>query len=109
MKRGTALKWIEQIQSKEYSIGTGQLRYENDFDPLGVLCDFLDPHGWKQDYIGYTWHGEKFKLPEDWRKKIKMKTLYGEFITDNGQKTEIDHTYDWNQVTQLIEKYYEQM
>lgn len=112
MNRGTALKWIEQIKSDRYRFGNGQMRYEDQFDPLGVLADFLDPNGWEEAYIGYSWHGEVFKLPKFARDKCRIKTEYLEFVTDNGYKTNlaniIDGSNDWQTPLYYIERYYEQ-
>lgn len=118
MNRGTALKWINQIKTGKYTLGNGQLRYRNYnegfdyYDPLGVLADFLDPSGWKEEYIGYSWHNELFKMPEDYRKKCKIKTPYLNYISDNGYETSAVDMFDsvtsWDEVIFFIEKYSDQ-
>lgn len=120
MNKGSALKWIDHIKTKNYPIASGQLRYDVDgiayFDPLGSLCDFIDPNGWHKvdvqgfGWIGcYAWNGEKFKLHQDIIKRCKMKGPWGEFITENGCKMSISDVLSWDQVCYYIERYYEQM
>jgi hypothetical protein len=49
MKRGSALKWIELLQSGNYKFNDGSsLRWaDNTFDGLGVLEDFVSNGDWK--------------------------------------------------------------
>jgi len=44
------MKWIDRIKSGDYQYGRGQLRFDDYFDPWGVLCDFLDPDAWTPRY-----------------------------------------------------------
>lgn len=113
MNRGTALKWLDILKSGRYEFGNGQMRYENQFDPLGVLADFLDPDAWKSEFIGYSWNGETFKLPDEARKKCKIKTPYMEFVHHNSLQPDtlvdvIDRSSDWTTPIYFIEMYYEQ-
>lgn len=111
MNRGTAIKWLDCIKTTSFDFGNGQLRYENYCDPLGVLAHFLDPNGWQDDYIGMSWHGEKFKLPAFALKQCKIKTPFLEFETDNGRKVSlvdiIDGSVDWYMPIYYIERYWE--
>jgi hypothetical protein len=55
-------KWIEKLESGEYSQGQGRLRIKNEeggpdkFCCLGVLADIINPNGWKcqQDVSYYS-------------------------------------------------------
>lgn len=134
MNRGTALKWIEllkQMPSEKYL--SGQLRCKNWFSPLGVLANFLDPNGWVLNnsgewgnwafinlktgkifypydgIFGYNFHGETFKLPNEYRKMCKMKTEYGDFVNENGHSWNIDDCNSYKDTIYYIEKYYEQI
>lgn len=44
-------RWIEALKSGKYQQGKGKLRYRKEdsdqFCCLGVLCDVVDPEGWK--------------------------------------------------------------
>lgn len=41
-------KWIEALRSGKYQQGKGVLRTDTDhFCCLGVLCDLVDPSGWR--------------------------------------------------------------
>lgn len=78
MNRGTALKWAERLETTAAVYDNSQLAFKVDDveykSPLGVLADFLDPEGWeKHPILGYQWHGEVFKIPEQWAKKAKLK------------------------------------
>ena len=121
MNRGTALKWFERIESGRYLFGRGALRSPAGTRPrekecfciFGVLADFLDPNGWTINALGlYEWHGDMFKLPETWRKRCKMKTVYGNFVSSNGQVENMvdiaDGCRDWTYPLYIAKKYYEQ-
>lgn len=119
MNRGTALKWIDILRSGRYTAGSGQLRYENQFCAYGVLCDFLDPNGWSEikdnqyGNVGFLWHGSQYSIPEQFRKKCKMKSEYGDFISENKLRRKlvdvIDASQDHQIVAYYIEQYYEQL
>lgn len=71
MQKGTARKWIECLQSCTHRYDNTQLAFpglngEIFMSPLGVLCRFLDPHGFQlvPETGGYHWHGEMFALPQ---------------------------------------------
>ncbi len=114
MNKGTALKWFEAIESERYEFGVGALRVsEKCFCIFGVLADFLDPNGWSLNALGiYEWHGQTFKLPEDWRKRCKMKSEFGSFKSSNGLETTMtdvsDGCRDWTYPLAIAKKYYEQ-
>lgn len=43
-------KWCEELRSGRYIQGQRRLRTkENKFCCLGVLCDLVNPQGWKED------------------------------------------------------------
>ncbi len=92
MNRGSALKWIEQLETTKHGYDVGQLACvapasfdENDnpsnetqiiMCPMGILATFLDPDGWElgPDGVSMLFHGEQFQLPQKFRKRCKMKT-----------------------------------
>lgn len=39
-------KWVEALRSGKYEQGRRQLRRDNEFCCLGVLCDLIDPAKW---------------------------------------------------------------
>ena len=44
-------KWLEALRSGNYRQGYNELRCRNRHCALGVLCDIIDPDGWKEpDY-----------------------------------------------------------
>ena len=111
MNRGSAFKLIEAIESGKYKSGGGQLHYNDCFCTFGVMLDFLDPTAWKPCFIGFSWRGEVFKIPEDARKRIKMKTVYGDIITNNGNRiclSDLSHT-TWDEPLYYLKQYYEQL
>ena len=115
MNRGTALKWFDAIKSGKYEFGRGALRTnEKCFCIYGVLADFLDPSGWAKNALGiYEWHGEVNFLPEAWRKRCKMKSLAGEFVTDNKENRSLvdinDSSTSFEFPLFFARKYYEQL
>lgn len=112
MNRGSALKLIEAIESGKYQPGSGQLRFDDCYCAFGVMLDFADPSGWKIHPLhGWEWRGEVFKMPEEVRKRCKMKTVYGDFITSNGRQMCLSDvsSSNWEQPLYYLKNYYEQM
>lgn len=64
MKAEIRQRWLEALRSEKYSQGRNLLRQEgNAFCCLGVLCDLVDPDGWRfeeglgrYDHSGYVGH-----------------------------------------------------
>lgn len=79
MNRGSALKWIEELENTNWKYEPSQLRFNIDGQPYGnahgILANFLNPGGWKVtwDGISYTMSGNQFELTSDMRKRVKMK------------------------------------
>lgn len=46
-------KWLEALRSGKYAQGTVQLRYHDAYCCLGVLCDVVDPGGWRHHDYAY--------------------------------------------------------
>lgn len=138
MNRGSALKWIERLQSKTYElchlqmtfrmpnfqkIGSEWVRKADTFDHIGVLCDLLDPTAWKinteTDFV-YSWHGVSGYIPKEQLKRGKIKHQEFLFVDEFGKQHSLaDMFFDQNyctrlgrneswHVTDLISKYYEQ-
>lgn len=56
--------WIPALESGEYAQGWGFLRtYKNTFCCLGVLCDKLDPHAWREHALSYSWKKTLYDTP----------------------------------------------
>lgn len=112
MKLGTKNKWVEALRSGKYPVGSGQLRSEFGYCAFGVLADFIDPNGWQPHPLhGYTWHDEVFKVDSETRKLCKMKTLFGEIVTDDNQRIVLSDLIvdNFEMIIPLIDKYYEQI
>lgn len=95
MNRGTAYKWIEMLRSGDYNLDYSQIclrmvndKIEDTFDPMGVLCDLLDPNGWKLDsnWFAYSWHGSQSYIDESMLKKGKIKNKEFNFIDEFGNQ-----------------------
>lgn len=54
-------KWVTALRSGEYRQGAGQLRFEDTFCCLGVLCDIIDPERWG---ASHKWDGLAALLPD---------------------------------------------
>lgn len=114
MQKGTAEKLLTALNSGKYTIGHGQLRYDNCYCVLGVLLDIIDPTKWKLDWTqcGYTWEGETFFLPERIMKSSKIKTRELWFETENGEKMSLVKLNDYSDqviTKHYLKKYYQQM
>lgn len=79
MNRGSALKWIDQLNKTDWIYEPSQLRYESEGSTygnvFGVLANFLDPTAWKLawDEVSYIWNGSQFILSPEDLKRIKLK------------------------------------
>jgi hypothetical protein len=51
--------WVLALRSGKYTQGIGQLKYNNTFCCLGVVCDIYDPSKWREDY----YFNDPFYLP----------------------------------------------
>lgn len=55
-------RWIEALRSGKYPQGRGWMKQRSydgtgyAYDPIGVLCDIVDPNGWKEVDGRYTWN-----------------------------------------------------
>lgn len=47
-------KWVAALRSGNYNQGVNTLRKGNNFCCLGVLCDVVDPKGWKESQLFKT-------------------------------------------------------
>lgn len=58
MRPDVRTKWLEALRGGGYAQGRGQLRGKDDsYCCIGVLCDVLDPEGWKPEPNLWTWRG----------------------------------------------------
>lgn len=106
MNKGSALKWIELLESGKYKLGTGALRSNGDeFCALGVLCDFIDNSKWSEiPLVGcYSWDGFIAIIPEEVKEKCKMKTYCHEVSNLN------DNVRDFTKVAKFIRENYERL
>jgi hypothetical protein len=107
MNRGTALKWIERLESGEYKHGKCGLRDHDDhFCALGVLLDFLDKEAWVQsDLHGYTWAGSPLVMSKDAMKRCKIKSE--EEVLKLAELS--DSSNDFNAVIEWLKENYESL
>jgi len=63
MDPGLRDRWIEALESKKYKRCKNRLRDGDAYCPLGVLCDLVDPKGWKREgpmhFRGEGWFHQK--------------------------------------------------
>lgn len=77
-------RWLAALRSGTYAQGQGNLRDATGFCCLGVLCDLVDPDGWRSpDLSGaYYWHGCRL-IPKEIALDVDyMMTLSG--MNDSG-------------------------
>ena len=75
-------RWIEALESGKYTQGRGQLRLQDSFCCLGVLCDLVNPNGWVQQQGG-GWEDE------DWDES--------DYIEWNKNETDMPYWQDSNE------------
>ncbi len=76
MKAKIAKKWAKALKSGEYQQGRDQLRYENKFCCLGVLCDlYAKEHDEKWD--DGVFYGDAYGVPLPVREWSGLKTKTG--------------------------------
>jgi len=69
MKASIKKRWLEALNSGDYKQGRGNLRTDDNFCCLGVLCDLYDKKGWKilndseGDYYAYLSGSATATLP----------------------------------------------
>src|SRR5262249_44504481 len=51
MNEDVAKRWMAALRSGNYVQGFGQLQKNGRFCARGVLCDILNPGGWKRDVL----------------------------------------------------------
>lgn len=65
--------WIKALRGGEYQQGTTYLRnLENRYCCLGVLCDIVNPTGWRQAETCYMMGVEGSLLPDNIRRKVYL-------------------------------------
>lgn len=104
MNRGSAMRWVREMLFSNYSYSCAQLREDEvTFDPYGVLCNFIDKDGWKEEGPNlWSFRGEVFYPPPDVVKKCKMKS--------KDSLDEVIHSsYSFGEVCSFILKNYEDL
>ncbi|WP_420431474.1 hypothetical protein [Candidatus Poriferisocius sp.] len=57
-------RWVEALRSGEYEQGQRKLRSHDDqYCPLGVLCDLVDPDGWNKGGEAFVAHRDLTHSP----------------------------------------------
>jgi hypothetical protein len=55
MKSEIRQRWLEALRSGKYDQGKSWLRQGDSFCCLGVLCDLVDPTGWRPGALVYSY------------------------------------------------------
>jgi hypothetical protein len=53
VKKSIKEKWVAALRSNDYKQGIGSLRDGDTYCCLGVLCDVVNPRGWRKDGFSY--------------------------------------------------------
>lgn len=92
MKADLKAKWVEALRSGEYKQTQGRLRDSDSFCCLGVLCDLVQPKGWKRlggSESGYWQHGDAYAvLPLNIERSTKLTVEEGgmlALLNDSGK------------------------
>lgn len=59
MDQTVKAQWLEALRSGRYEQGKYDLRRNNEFCCLGVLCDLLDPGAWDPYNDAFLHHGSR--------------------------------------------------
>lgn len=74
MNQTVKKKWVEALRSDRYDQTRGYLKYGSCFCVLGVLCDIVDPNGWKPyNRDSQSWRGEAGVIPSKLCSAIHLK------------------------------------
>lgn len=80
-------KWVAALRSGEYEQCAGTLRNDSGMCCLGVLCDVVNPEGWKKHgnrwQFGGGW-GASAILPFDVMKTAGLELEHGALVTIGG-------------------------
>lgn len=57
-------KWVKALRSGKYKQGSEALRNGDTYCCLGVLCDVIDPSGWKDKSLGFYYDEKCDVLPQ---------------------------------------------
>jgi hypothetical protein len=102
-------KWISALRSGEYKQGKGQLRLEDEYCCLGVLCDLAVKSGVdvkvSKNFLYMTYDGADLTLPEKVRKWAGLED--GDPWTEGHQLSawNDDEGADFEKIAQLIEEH----
>jgi hypothetical protein len=82
-------KWLEALRSGKYKQGRQGLRKVDSFCCLGVLCDLLNPNGWRQitdnDLI-YSFNGELGVIDKRLARSIGVEEFQDILVEMNDEK-----------------------
>jgi hypothetical protein len=96
-------KWVDALRSGEYRQSKCGLRTPDGFCCLGVLCDIVDPNGWRKTNVGAyshplgTWDGFLISIS-----KLGMPGIPNQYVLAEKNDSE-DWTFD--QIADYIETY----
>lgn len=102
--------WVEALRSGDYSQGKGWLRKGDAYCCLGVLCDLLDPGGWRFDPVDGEWRwvieyeggsesGSGY-LPRETLRKVRLDSEHQDMLL-----TMNDSGRTFERIANYIEKY----
>jgi hypothetical protein len=100
-------KWLEALRSGKYTQARQLLRGGDSFCPsfccLGVLCDIIDPKGWKK-YYNANWYIDSFEDSDGTYQELEN-MLGGELLARLMTLNDI-HKLPFTKIADEIEKHY---
>jgi hypothetical protein len=113
MKKEIADKWIEALRSGEYKQGTGTLQNKCGYCCLGVLCKLAEREGVPVAHdldnflrTGYL-KGNMLDTQESVKYWANLHSNDGSINSDLSLARENDKWVDFNEIADMIEKYWE--
>lgn len=70
-------KWVAALRSGKYNQCRGQLRKGDCFCAIGVLCDVIEPDGWKRGYNGWEHDGQRTRLSIEFSRRLGFEPQFG--------------------------------
>lgn len=112
MKKSIMTKWVKALRSGKYTQGKYSLRsFGNSFCCLGVLCDIVDPKGWRIDKTDGLYYYGKIRglLPAKIAKITGIKTPNGLVAGRSLTLMNDEDNVSFKRIANFIEKNYKDL
>jgi hypothetical protein len=92
-------KWVAALRSGDYEQGKSHLRENGKYCCLGVLCNTVNPDGWKGDFFVYKGEEDRNYLPSNFLEEVGL-----EFVAERKLAYSNDQGATFDEIADQIEK-----